>query len=207
MASDTAITFWGFSHLVGKTVQACVGGLDCGDHVVDTDGSITVNLETDNELLTASYLQSLDGFEGEQAVSVSMTIDGTPTTITIPVVIGIGYTSRGQLLRPEVQADVRSPTGSGLGKKRRTHQYAALLSNTGVGAVSVGTDFDRTLYDISFKDETETTVPATELISGVYWSSNIDDSYSFDSMLGWEITRPLPATVCAVQQFIETSEQ
>lgn len=207
MASDTEITLYGFFHLVGKTVQACIGGLDCGDYTVDTDGSVTVPFVTGNALFTAAYLASVDGYAGEQAVSVTYYLDDVLTTVTVPVVIGVGYTSRGQLLRPEVPADVRSPTGSGLAKMKRTHQYGLLLSNTGVGAVSVGTDFTRTMYDITFKDDTDTTVAATEMISGVYWSSNIDDSYSFDSMLGWEITRPLPATVCATQQFIETSEQ
>lgn len=207
-ASDTEIKFYGLSHLTGQTAQACIGGIDCGDYTVDADGAITVPFGADDTgLMTAAYLATLDGFDGEQATDITYYLNGVLTTVTVSVVIGRGYTSRGQLLRPATQADLHSPTGPALGKMRRSHRAALLFQNTGIGSLSIGTDFAGTMYDVSFLDDnTQAAVPASEMFSGVLWTP-LEDGYSFNSMLCWESTRPLPVTICAASVFLEGQEQ
>lgn len=204
MTDDTSIKFYGMPHLVGKTVQACVGGLDCGDYVVDFAGSITVPFGSDEQgLMTAAYLTSLDGYEGEQATPVKLYIDGALRTIVVPVVIGLGYTSDGQGLRPVSANDLAQRT-HGLGRIRRAHYYSALLHNT--VKISFGTDF-ASLDPSAFTtgNDGETTLPHTTLYSGVYRGVLTDQS-SYDSMLAWRVTRPWPATVCATGTFLVASE-
>lgn len=202
---DTEITFYGLSHLVGKTVQASIGGLDCGDYTVADDGSITVPFGSDADaLFTPAYLYSLDGFTGEQAATVTYYYSASQVTVTVPVVIGQGYTSQAQVLRAATQEDIKSPSGAALGKKRRGHKFAALMENTGQ-AISFGTDFTH-LRSANFLDtDDRTPLTADNLFSGVFWKA-LDDGYSYDSMLCWEVTRPFPCTVVALSTFIETQE-
>lgn len=52
------ITFYGLNHLVGETVAVWAAGVDIGDYLVATDGSITVTLGTP-ALFTEELLQEL----------------------------------------------------------------------------------------------------------------------------------------------------
>jgi hypothetical protein len=203
MASDTSITFYGLPHLTGSIVQACVGGLDCGDYTVSEEGSVTVPFGSDAQgLMTPQYLVSLDGYEGEQATPIRLYVDDEQITIVVPVVVGVGYQSDGQILRPAARGDLARRTDA-IGKVRRAHEFAVLLDN--VGAISFGTDFS-TIDAAEFKTaDGETDLPSTTLYSGVY-RGILTDEYGYDSMLCWRVDRPWPATVCAAGVYLVAEE-
>jgi len=109
--ADTSITFYGFWHLVGETVRASIAGLDCGTAVVQTDGSVLIAYGSDTGgLMTAAYLytntNALTGVENNQTFTV---ISDTSHSVTVPVVIGLDYTTQGQVLRPNVASDALRP--------------------------------------------------------------------------------------------------
>ena len=45
-----------------------------------------------------------------------------------------------------------------------------------------------------------------EMASGVHWDT-LEDDVGFDGMIGWEVTRPYPASVCAIEGFIRTQDR
>lgn len=125
---------------------------------------------------------------------------------TIPAVVGFTYTSRGQIVRPAQQGETGSQTGPGEGKTRRNHMASFLFSAAVYGSVYIGTVFGK-LRPANFKQADATTpVPTTGLFTGVYWST-IEDNYSFDGMIAWEITRPLPCTVVSITGFLHTQDR
>jgi hypothetical protein len=201
--TDVYVAFYGLPHLVGQKVSAFVGGLDCGDYVVDTLGAIYVPIGADpGGLFTGTYLASIDGYVGEQAASV--TVDGS--TYTVPVVIGTLITTQGQLMRPVSEADVKSPLGSGLAKTRRITQIGAMFTNT--IQVSLGSNFTTKLLPSVFTSipgALETVLPTTDMFTGVYWAPEYDDP-GFDGQGAWQTLRPGPLTVNAITVFIDTSE-
>ena len=203
------LQLWGFWYMAGQTVSAEICGLDCGDYTVASDGSITVPFGSDTEgLFTLAYLASCNGYVGEAATSVSVTLDrpGFPigsNTFTIPVVVGKAYTSQGQGLRPTTQADMKSQTGEGLGKLRRSETAHFLLSNT-IG-LSVGTDFSALEAMVLPGSDGETALPATSMFSGVA-RIVITDSYSYDSMICWQVNRPWPCTVCSISASLHSTD-
>lgn len=204
--TDTTLTFYGFYHLIGQTVQASIGGIDCGDYTVSATGSIEVDFGSDDQgIMTAEYLASLDGFEGEQATEVTYYLDDELITVTVPVVIGMAYTSQGQGLRPAAQQDLRIDMANGLGRTRRGHKFAALMVNTGV-TIAFGTDLDGTMDAVEFKqDDGETDMASSSLWSAVY-RGTLTDPYNYDTMLCWEMSRPWPATVCAVSTYLAAEQ-
>lgn len=198
--SDTHITLYGMWHLIGETVQVSICGLDCGDYTVSDLGAVTVPLESDDQgLLTAAYIYALDGYTGEHKATITLYVDNVQQTVTVPVFIGMQYTSQGQTLRPATREDVRFAPGNALGVTRRSHEFGVLFHN--VVEVSFGTDFDDLdLVEIK-QDDGETAQAQDVLYSGVY-RAVLTDPYSYDSMLAWEIDRPWPATICAVSAFL-----
>jgi len=52
----TNVRYYGLWHLIGKTVQAFVAGLDLGDYVVSSGGYIDVPLGAGGGLFTEAYL-------------------------------------------------------------------------------------------------------------------------------------------------------
>ncbi len=201
------LTFYGFHSLIGYTVSAFVCGLDCQDYVVAADGSITVPYQSDPDgLFTAAYAinlaQNLPAnilFWGNWGISgVNVTISGT--TYNIPVAIGCTYTSQGQILRPDEPA--QGQNGPGPGKTRRNHWIAAKLVNAISGGVSFGSDFGATLKPAYLPGDGTARFNGATLFSGVYQGPVIDGP-SFDGMISWQITRPLPCTVTSVSGFID----
>jgi hypothetical protein len=72
----TNVRYYGLWHLVGKTVQAFVAGLDLGDYVVTSGGYIDVPLDAAGGLFTEAYLAGyvLNGIDfGEFAVPQKFT--------------------------------------------------------------------------------------------------------------------------------------
>lgn len=125
------------------------------------------------------------------------------TEYSVPASIGFTYTSRGQLLRPDYGNDGGAQNGPAFGKKRRLHWYGAAFYRT--RSVSFGTDFAK-LRATKLTDPGTTAADAPALYSGTV-SYTIDNDYSFNSQIAWEITRPYPATVLAVSGFIETMDK
>lgn len=203
--SDTSLVFYGFWHLEGETVRVSILGLDCGTAVVAADGSVTIAYAADaGGLLTPAYLiansNSIAGVE--QNLTFTVYADGDHT-VTVPVVVGIDYTTKGQLLRPDGATDIHSPFGPGLGKTRRDHMYAALVQDA--VAISFGTDFDH-LEAAFFSDDNETARAENDPFSGVVVGT-LDDDYSFEGQLAWQVDGPYACTIMAVATFLDSSER
>jgi hypothetical protein len=205
MATDVSIRFYGMWYLAGQTVSVQIAGLDCGDYVVTSDtGSILVPFGSDTGgLMTAAYLATLPIFVGEQAVTFSYILADVVTPVTVPVVIGLAYTTQGQRLRAATAEDIKSQVGAALGKLRRSEIATVLLSNT-IG-ISVGTDFSKLEAMVLPGADGETALPATAMFTGVA-RINLTDDHTYDSMFCWQITRPWPCTVCATSSFLHAEE-
>lgn len=121
----------------------------------------------------------------------------------VPAAIGYGYASQGQILRPIHPQEAGAANGPALGKTRRSHQLAALLQQT--QGISFGTDFTK-VHTAELKTKGGTNYALTALYSGVQWGA-LEDDYSFDSMVCWQVTRPYPATVCALGPFLHTQDR
>ncbi len=197
------LTFYGFWHLVGETVRVSIVGLDCGTAVVQTDGSVSINYAADaGGLLTAAYLiansNSVSGVEQNATFTVS-----TGVSVTVPVVIGLDYTTKGQLLRPDTAIDIRSPLGPGLGKTRRAHMYAALVQDA--VSISFGTDFshlEAAFFSVDGETANAENVPFSGVIQGT-----VDDDYGFEGQLAWRVNRPYACTIMSVSTFLDASER
>lgn len=123
---------------------------------------------------------------------------------TTPVAIGYGYPSQGQILRPINPQEAGAANGPALAKTRRSHMFGALLFKT--QGISFGTDFNFLRPGNLHDTNDETLLPMTTLYSDVLWDT-LDDTYSFNSMLCWEVTRPYPANVCSLGAFLHTQDR
>ncbi len=201
MQSGATITFSGMWHLNGKTATVWCGGIDCGDAVV-SNGQITVPIDVNlNSLFLSTYLQSISSQTAYGAMTCPVS-NGT-TTYYVPAVVGFTYTSQGQTLRPDTLEQVRSPQGPGAAKPRRIFQFGAMMSGT--QGVSFGTNFSK-LHAANFQSPGNNPYTALQLFNGVYWDT-LDDWYSFDSMLCWQVTRPYPCAIMYVSAFMETMDR
>lgn len=204
--ADTKLTFYGLWHLEGETVRLSILGIDMGTAVVQANGSAAWNYGADaGGLVTPAYLiantNALTGVENNLTFTVTNT---TPVSVTVPVVIGLDYTTQGQVLRPDLAADIHSPLGPGLGKTKRAHWLAALV--TDAIAISFGTDFSTSLTAARFTTDGVTARAADSPFSGVY-TDTLKDGYSFDTMLCWQVNRPYPCTISSVATFLDISER
>lgn len=193
------LTLNGLWHLNGKTVTAWLGGLDCGDYTV-ANGSITVpygdsvSAGTGTGLFTAAYVQSFTG--------------------AMPMVVGFTFTSQGQATRPNSPAESGARNGPALGKKRRTHEYAAQLEGAGFdggkrGSIMFGTDQNfAKLHPALFRQPNDSPYTVQQQFDGIY-ANTIRDvvTLGYDSMMCWKITRPYPANLVALAAFIATEDK
>lgn len=197
----STLTFYGLWHLNGETVAVSCGGVDVGDFTI-ASGSVTVPIDDQvNLLFITAYLQSISSTTdyGEMACP----IDGVLGRLTVPAVIGFTYTSQGQILRPDTQDQMKSQVGPGLAKSRRIAQFGTLLAGT--QGIRFGTDFSR-MHAVQFKSPGGTQdLTALQLFDGVYWSP-VDDTWGYNSMLCWDITRPYPACVVALDGFMQSTD-
>lgn len=207
-----SITLYGMWTSVGKTVSVFLGGLDCGDFTVQTDGSVVVPYGSDPDgLLTALYLQGIsdDDAYGVLATQIDVTIAASPVRVVVPCVIGYNYTSEGETLRPMTQEETRSPTGPALGKTRRVHHVGALLRGAIGNANGLqlrsgsGTDW----LPAQFRDGSYTTpTNYATMFNGVH-EDVLDGDNDLDGFISWRITRPYPVTVCGLSGFIHTQDR
>lgn len=186
---STNLRLYGLWPLNGQEVAVWVGGLDCGDLTV-TDGYVDVPLDSAGGLFTNRFLtQTASGEPDFGDLGVTLT-DGR----MVPVMVGYSFTSQGQLLRPLAQDQTGSQTGPALAKIRRTPKLQVLLHQA--QGLSFGTSFTA-LRAALFETVGGRRYTPTELFSGVF-DINVDDGYSYDSQLCWEISRPYPAALLAV---------
>lgn len=203
---DTSIVFYGYWHLSGLTVAVSILGLDCGDYTVAADGSVTVPYASDaGALLTPAYILANSNSIAavEQNCTFSIIVSGAAHTVTVPVVIGLTYTTQGQLLRPDSASDIKSALGPGLGKTRRSHMYAALVQDA--VKISFGTDFsnlEAALFSVDGETVNAENVPFSGVVVG-----QLDDDYSFEGQLAWQVIRPYACTVMSVSVFLDVSER
>jgi hypothetical protein len=122
---------------------------------------------------------------------------------TVPVAIGYTYTSQGQILRALAPQEAGAQNGPALGKTRRSHMFSALLSLT--QGISFGADFSNMRVG-QLRTAGDRPYPLTTLYSDVL-QDTLEDDYSFDSMLCWQITRPYPAQVLAIEPFLHTQDR
>lgn len=122
----------------------------------------------------------------------------------VPAAVGTTFTSRGQLLRPLAPQETGARNGPALGKTRRNHRFAALLLNT--AGVYFGTTFDK-LHKALFKSPGGKTTYADNQLFSEVWTDPLEDNNSYDGQLCWQVTRPYPVNVLAVQAFVETQDR
>lgn len=125
------------------------------------------------------------------------------TTYCIPFIVGHGYCSRAQILRPATAQEGMAQSGPILGKLRRTTYAAPLLADT--QGMSMGVDFLQ-MRPLAFKSPGGTVdLSPQETFSGVYWGT-VDADSNYDNMWCWEVCRPYPCTVVAVEIQHKTNE-
>ncbi len=127
-----------------------------------------------------------------------------------PFFVGHTYCSRAQILRPATPQEGMAQTGAIQGKFRRATAAGVLLADT--QGMSMGVDF-LTMRPLAFKTNNGigqagggvTALPLTETFSGVYWGP-VDADSNYDNMWCWEVCRPYPCTVVAVELQHKTNE-
>jgi hypothetical protein len=120
------------------------------------------------------------------------------------IVVGFTYNSDGQMVRPIAPADTGARNGPALGKIRRIHRIAALLSNT-LG-ISFGTSFSALTPARFLLANRTTPIPNFTTYSGVF-EIPIPDQPGYDGMMCWRVSRPFPANVVAISGNIDTADQ
>ncbi len=120
--SPNVVTIYGMAAHVGETRSLFMQGTYMGDYVVAADGSITY---TASATLPApgQWTSATPGYQYGEFVAT-----------------GFKYQSQGQLLRPNNQRDLQSPTGPGVAKTRRFHMIGAQVQDTVEFGMGSGTD-------------------------------------------------------------------
>lgn len=121
----------------------------------------------------------------------------------VPACVGTTYTSQGQMLRALDPQSTGARNGPAMGKTRRNHRLAMLLLNS--AGIQFGGDFSH-LHTALFKSKGGTPYVDNQLFSGVF-SDTVEDDYSYDGMLCWQITRPYPANVLAAEPMLQTQDR
>lgn len=197
----STLTFYGLWHLNGETVDVSCGGIDVGTATVTT-GAASVNIDASaTDLFTTTYLATISSTTDYG--NLTCQISNGAATYYVPAMIGYTYTSQGQILRPDAIDQIRSPTGPGMAKPRRNQQIGVLLA--GSQGVSLGANFTN-MHTANFKTPRGTAYTLLELFSGIYWDT-VEDTWSFDGMLCWQITRPYPCAVVALTGFLNTTDR
>ena len=127
-----------------------------------------------------------------------------------PFVVGYTYPTKGQVLRVIDPQASGTPTGPSMGKTRKIAECAWLLKDA--SGVSFGVDFDlmrpAELKWNGVKGDPQAVLPmpANQTYDNIVWDK-VDSDWNFDSMPCWQVTRPYPCTVVAVEGFQQTSER
>lgn len=144
-------------------------------------------------------------FRLQGTVTGQVTAAAQFTLPSVPFIGGYTYTSQGQRVRPAEPADSGSRNGPAFGKNRRNNKAAFQLVQA--QGISIGTQFvDLTKVRVlELKSDRVNINAANVLFSGVA-RQEVDDDYTYDGMLAWQITRPYPCIVTAVGGFLHTQD-
>ncbi len=216
------LKLYGLHHMASTTCSVVIAGIDCGNNfAVAADGTTFVPWQSDpDRLITQTYLEAVWAAEQVRVPDgasyfgpgpspyyggyISAFTDGSTNWI-VPIIAGYAYASRGQILRPATQQESGALNGPAFAKIRRTHQMGALLANAVNGSLKFGTDFT-TMRAATLTTGGGTQFSRDRLYTGTYWST-LENGYDFDSMLAWEITSPVPATILALGGFLHTQDR
>lgn len=189
------ITLNGLWHLNGETVAVSCGGLDCGNYTV-TAGSIFV-----------PYGDSISaGTGGGQFTEAVATAN--------QIVVGFTYNSDAQLVRPQAPPDVGTRNGPALGKRRRFHKVAALLSNLGMAnvrnqsALQIGRDFSHLTPAIISPQvvPNQAQLLPGQTFSGI-WKDTVQSESGYDGMVALRISRPLGGNMIALEPMLQGQDE
>jgi chitodextrinase len=186
LVSPTEVAFHGLYPLVGQTVSVFYGGLDLGEHVVSTTGSVTIAF--------ASAAAVAAGLTLEYALSLGPSAD---------TLFGFKYASQGQILPPIDPREAGAQNGPGFGKTQRAHQIAILLESC--RGLEIGTDFDH-MRDAQLSTSGGRRLGSTDLFSGMHHDT-LGGEYTLGTRLCWQITGPFPGTVLAIGGFLYTADR
>jgi hypothetical protein len=212
---STVLQIWGLWHLVGLTVSVYVDGQDTGDYTVAADGSVSINITVAGDAgynITAATLVADDGGNvsayGESTTPITITHSSASSVIYIAIVVGQPFVAQGQRLRAATQDNIKGAKGAALGRRRRSSQFAVLVQDGVI--VSFGTTLlpspgGNMIQAVFPTADGITPIAASTQFSGVYWNT-LNDDYTFDGGLCWQIDRPWTCTICAVSQFMVTEE-
>lgn len=212
---DQDMKIYGLYHLYSAVtpvnLSVAILGVDLGDFLLASDGSVTVSLVAtagQGAAKSAAQLIAADGDYGESNVVCSVKNGGAAVQTTVPIVVGLPFVAQGQRLRAIAADDTKTRSGSTLGMNRRAHQFAVLLQNC--VEVAFGTKLTPSpLGDMKpavFTDDAGTAIASGTTFSGVYHDT-LNDDYTYDSMFCWVTVRPYPCTIVSATSFIETTER
>ena len=174
-----------------------------GGQVWGPSGIVFKGGYTDSPGAPVPVYPATGGFSGRWAQFQA--IPSVATQLVLPIIVGYTYTSRGQLLRPIAPQEAGAQNGPALGKTRRSHMVSYLFH--GAQGVSLGTDFvDMHACNFMLNGSSTVPLPLTSLYNDVYWD-HVEDDYSFNSQPTWQVTRPYPCTVLAVEAFLHTQDR
>jgi len=189
--------FNGLWHLNGEMVSVFAAGLDCamgergvlGSDFLVTNGSIDVPYGdgvaagSGGGLFTQTF--------AEAAVAAGQ------------VVVGFTYDSDGQITRPNLPPESGARNGPAFGKLRRQQQYAFMVDQT--AGLNVGTRFDK-LDLVKFNPQgSGVAMGPGQTFSGIY-RADLQDDNTFNGAMCWRVSRPLPATIATVAEFLHTQD-
>lgn len=198
------IRFHGLWHLESKKVTVFAAGLDCGEYTVES-GNVDVPYSTANAEFTYTWLHNVTTC-GVDYGDLACPIDGGK--LTIPCIVGFTYTSRGQLLRPATERDpdwgrTGAMNGPAFAKTRRADELGVLMHNA--KGIAFGASFDK-LRPAKFTTPGGKALGSQDLFSGVH-NIPIDDGYSTESQLCWEVKRPYPASIQQIGGFLTLQDK
>lgn len=206
------ITLSGGWMVANRTVGVMIAGLDCGNFLVATDGTVFVPFGSDAAgLLTPAYLNQVSNPTSTNPSLTAISIFNSSTSETliveVPVVMGYVYASSGLGLRPATEAQMKTQQGPGVGKLHHVLGIGAQVVSAALSALQLKTA-DGTPITAPFLNGFPNGNPIKEgtLFTGVTYVV-VPDDMGFDSQIGWTITRPLPCSIVGLTSFLETEER
>lgn len=209
-SADTTMTIWGSGHFAsGKTVHLSICGVDAGTATVQNDGSVVFTFGSDpGGIITPTYLVNnpSEGTDHDVTFSV-IDSNGVTHTVTVPVLVGLTYTDKGQLIRPMAQAQLGAGPGPSIGNTRRAVWGSVLVRDC--LALQMGTDLSN-MYTVNLTTDglgtPELAIAADAPFSGVLVHP-LDDKAGLDSQLTWSNSKPYTTIIGGAAIFVEGAER
>lgn len=193
-----------------NSVEVVICGLNMGQYIVDSNGGVTVPINSDPDGLgDGAYFKQFDVGPwdsvtwGDATTELTVSVNGWgEATIYVPVTIGYVYTAIGQVMRPATEAEMKVQSGPGFGMFHRIWAYGVDFLNS-VG-VSIGTNMALNNADpVPFKVDNGVLLNHTAPFTGVVYSET-EDNDSYENSVYWLSTGAYPCTVRAVTTFLST---